>query len=157
MTSSMPARQMAEELVANLGCRPGSSLEDIQERVALFHQKEIALHPVDDVELRNITGLWVETELTSHVFFRNDDPKLYQTHSIFHEFGHIIADHSTCGVLSFIDNTLLGTAPLGGQIQRARARGFNQDEDETLAEEIAYALSRLVIAGSAVGIRAVFE
>lgn len=153
----MIARAEAERLVDQLGCRPGSSLNDIMGRVERFHQKQIALHPVDDVELRNITGLWVETEHVSHVFYRSADPKLYQTHSIFHEFGHIIADHSTCGVLGFIDNTALGTAPLGGQIQRARARGFSYDEDETLAEEIAYALSRLVIAGSAVGMRAVFE
>lgn len=153
----MPVKETAEALVRSLECPPGASMEYIQARVAAVHQKDVVLQAVNDDDLSTITGLWVETDLASHVFFRAKDPIIYQAHSIFHEFGHIIADHTTCGVLDFIDNAALGTSSLGGQIQRARARGFRHDEAENLAEEIAYALSRVVLAGTTTGIRTVFE
>jgi len=132
-------------------------MEEIRSRVARQHRKEVVLQPMSDSALSSMTGLWVETAAASHVFYRANDPVLYQAHSIFHEFGHILADHDTCGVLDFIDNSALGTSSLGGQIQRARARGFRHDDAENLAEEIAYALSRVAIAGVGTGLRAVFE
>ncbi|WP_143025984.1 hypothetical protein [Leucobacter chromiiresistens] len=153
----MNTQQKAERLVESLECPPGAGIADIRERVSQVHQKDVVLHPTSDSELRDITGLWVEMEHASHVFYRADDPEIYQAHSIFHEFGHIIADHTTCGVLDFIDSTAIGSASLGGQIQRARARGFRHNDDEDLAEEIAYALSRVVIAGTKSNVRAVFE
>lgn len=149
--------KQAELLVQSLGCPPRARISDIRECVSRLHEKDVVLHPSSDAELRDITGLWVETDAASHVFYRADDPEIYQVHSIFHEFGHIIADHTTCGVLDFIDNSAIGTASLGGQIQRARARGFRYDDDEDLAEEIAHALSRLVIAGTKSNMRAVFD
>lgn len=153
----MNIKRTAEQMVKSLECPPGAGLHEIHARVALHHRKEIILQAVSNAELRHMTGLWVETDAVSHVVYRADDSPVYQAHSIFHEFGHIIADHETCGVLDFIDHDNIGTVSLGGQIQRARARGFNHDEAEVLAEEIAYELSRLVIAGTATGLRAVFE
>lgn len=153
----MNIKRTAERMVKSLHCPPGAGLHEIHAQVALHHGKEVILQPVSNSELKHMTGLWVETDVASHVFYRAEDSPVYQAHSIFHEFGHIIADHDTCGVLNFIDHTRIGTASLGGQIQRARARGFRHDEDENLAEEIAYELSRLVIEGTATGIRAVFE
>lgn len=147
----------AEHLVQALDCPAGSSLDEIRARVSQAYGRPIVLQPVGDDELSTITGLWLETDSAGYVFFRAADPLVYQVHSIFHEFGHILASDASCEALAAIDDTAFPSIGLGQQIRRARARGTFRDDAEILAEEVAFALSRLALSGASVSLRAVFE
>lgn len=155
--SAESAKDSAERLVRALGCSAGSSLDQIKARVEHAYGRPLVLQPVGHDELRTISGLWLETDSAGYVFFRAADPLVYRVHSIFHEFGHILANHQGCEALSVVDDKAIPSVGLGQQIRRARARGALQDDAEVLAEEVAYALSRLVLSGSSVSLRAVFE
>ncbi len=152
-----PLRTDAEQLIASLGWTKGVSLKEIIAGVANKYDKSLILQAVGDNELTTITGLWVETNETGYVFFRAADPAVYQIHSMFHEFGHILGKHQGCDVLSVVDSTTLRSTGLGKQIRRAHARGALQNEDEAFAEEIAYKLAHLILSGSTVGLGAAFE
>lgn len=147
----------AQRIVSALNLRPGASLDDVIAGVANKYEKSLVLQPVADHELTTITGLWVETDDAGYVFFRTADPFVYQIHSIFHEFGHILARHTGCDALGAIDSDAIESVGLGKQILRARARGASYDKSEILAEEVAYILSRIVLRGSTIGPRAAFE
>ena len=151
-----PETRSAADLVNLLNCPPAPTFEMIKDSVAERHGKEIVLHPVEDLELQNMTGLWIETEQTSHVFYRLADPMIYQLHSIFHEFGHILADHGACSVLSAVGD-LSRVKPSGSMIQRARARGLTDDDAEQFAEDIAYALSQNLLLSPEPGMCSAFE
>lgn len=151
-----PSR-VADRLVRSLSLKPGASLSEITERVAAVHGKPVLLQPVPDEEIDGTTGLWVETETESIVFYRENDPLLYQLHSICHEFGHIIANHTGCDALQFVDRSTVESVSLGEQIIAARARGELDNPEEILAETVAYALPKLMMARPKQQIRAAFE
>lgn len=146
----------AESLIESSGIRAGATLEEITQATAKVHRKPIVLLPVGDDELRSLTGLWAETEEQSYVFFRERDSPIYRLHSIFHELGHILADHRGCGALALIDRSRLSTKGAGQQIIRARGRGELDSPSERFAEEIAYSLSWTVFAGTSLGLPVAF-
>ena len=150
-------RTEAERLVDALGLTRGVSIDEIVARIARLYEKALVLQPIDDDELTATTGLWVETDDTGYVFYRAQDPLVYQIHSIFHEFGHIMAEHDGCDALGVVDGAAFESIRLGEQICRARGRGAFVHESEILAEDFAYALSRLVLSSASVGLRAAFE
>jgi len=135
-------------VVDSLGIGRHASFDEVIDAVSTVCGKRLRLEPVDDATLAQLTGLWIETNDASYVFFRSTDPLVYKMHSIFHEFGHILLDHDGCELTATLSGVSLTANGLGGEIMRAKGRGLLDDRSEQLAEMIAYALSQKILSGT---------
>ncbi len=124
------------------------SFDDLLAAVEHAHGKPIKISLVPSDTLPGLSGLWLETDMKSHILVPESHPKLLRMHVICHEFGHIPLRHQGCeGLVSPMPSVF---KHLGGQrgIKRMLARSPRWNELEKAAEEVAYLLSSFVMQGA---------
>ncbi|MDJ0336606.1 hypothetical protein QMG83_15360 [Salinibacterium sp. G-O1] len=104
--------------------------------------------PLDYGEWEAVTALLLESETKVLILYPTAASTLYQQHSIFHEFGHMLAEETECDILDLIPRDLVEAAGMREAIVRSAARGLEVGEHELMAEAVAYALARKLISGS---------
>lgn len=138
-------RRQAEAVVNGLAVLPGADWTSVVAKVESVYGKPIKLRSVDDGQLAQLSGLWIDTKAYGIVHYRAGDPTFYQAHSIAHELGHILMNHDDCNVLRSIDLSSVPEIGVEGEVQRARGRGLLRTPDEEIAEQIAYVLARRML------------
>jgi hypothetical protein len=155
-TQAADVRSRAEAMVAAIGVSEHVQWDDVIAKVEIAYGKPIRLVSVGDGRLAKLSGLWIDRESFGLIHYREEDPTFYQVHSIGHELGHILMNHEDCSVLRSIDFGRLDRSHIAGEIRRARARGLLRDEDEEIAEQIAYVLASRVLGQSTSAVEDVF-
>lgn len=112
-------RQRVLDVFAQLGLRPGASLETLLEVVANTTGRRIQIDPTGVREWEAITGLVVLSEGEARVIVRRSDPKWYQFHSVLHELSHLVMGHVGCS--SLLTGRRGGIDPRPGQTMLARS------------------------------------
>lgn len=135
----------ARVIVDRLGLPSNPTWDLIIQKIEAHFGKTVALHSIEDGEWATTTALLIESETAGHIFYRATDPPLYQQHSIFHEFGHILLEEADCEILDVIPRELVEAAGVRESIVRAAARGLEVGEHELMAEAIAYALAKTLM------------
>ncbi|MEV7649065.1 hypothetical protein [Arthrobacter sp. NPDC089319] len=96
--------------------------------------------------LPGLSGLWLETDIKSHILVPEDHSDLHRMHVICHEFGHILLDHEGCDGLAASMPSVFSHVGQRKGIKRMLARSPQWNDMEKAAEEVAYLLSRIVLA-----------
>ncbi|WP_308468468.1 hypothetical protein [Rathayibacter soli] len=109
-----------ERAISDLRLEHGVDWDELAARVASKSGKAIRIQALGDENWTNTTGALSRMSDVDLILVRYTDSALYRTHSILHEFGHILLAHPACPA---------GGALLGGQ------------SEEQAAERVAYRLA----------------
>ena len=124
------------------------SFDRLLEAVEAAHGKPITVRIVPESTVPGLSGLWLETDLRSHILVPENHSELHRLHVICHEFGHILLQHDGCDGLAASMPSVFNHLGQRKGIKRMLARSPQWNGVEKAAEEVAYLLSRLVLVKS---------
>lgn len=150
------AATIASEVVAQLSLPRGADWGDVIRSVETRSGKRLLVMPVAGLSWTTISGLWFGRADVDTVVYRPEDPALFQQHSVFHEFGHILLGHKGCAVLDEVPRDVLASTGVSGAIASVRAKGLFVDDDEIAAEEVATAIARVMLSSGQGGLSEAF-
>lgn len=138
-------RRTPQTVVDQLQLTSQVSFESLLKTVEAAHGKPITVRLVPDSTLRGVSGLWLETEVKSHILVPQNHTELHRMHVICHEFGHILLQHQSCEGLAGSMPSVFNHVGQKKGIKRMLARSPHWNEVEKAAEEVAYLLSRILL------------
>lgn len=138
-------RRTPQAVVDQLQLTSQVSFDSLLETVEAAHGKPITVRLVPDSTLRGVSGLWLETEVKSHIIVPQNQSELHRMHVICHEFGHILLQHQSCEGLAGSMPSVFNHVGQKKGIKRMLARSPHWNEVEKAAEEVAYLLSRILL------------
>jgi hypothetical protein len=139
-------RRIPQATVEQLQLTGQVSFDQLLAAVEAVHGKPITVRTVPESAIPGLSGLWLETDVKSHILVPEDHSELHRMHVICHEFGHILLDHEGCDGLAASMPSVFSHVGQRKGIKRMLARSPQWNDMEKAAEEVAYLLSRIVLA-----------
>lgn len=134
-----------QRLIASLSLTAPATFEDLVKKVAALYGKPINFEPVSSKGWGELTALWLDRKDEGIIFYRPEHPWIYQQHNFFHEFGHILFQHTGCHLFEAVGKNVIQSVGIERGIGRVLARGGEIDELELAAEQVAFALAAKVL------------
>jgi hypothetical protein len=138
-------RRTPQAVVDQLQLPSKVSFDGLLETVETTHGKPITVRLVPSSTIPGLSGLWLETELKSHILVPENHSELHRMHVICHEFGHILLRHQGCDGLAASMPSVFNHVGQKKGIKRMLARSPQWNDMEKAAEEVAYLLSGFVL------------
>ena len=138
-----------EAAVEQLGLPNQVTYVHLIRAVEVEHGKPIVVRAVPKSAIPGVSGLWLETELKSHILVQEDHSDLHKMHVVCHELGHILLRHEGCDGTAIPAPSIFSHVGRRKGIKRILARSPQWNDVEKAAEKVAYLLSGLIFENEA--------
>lgn len=133
-----------DAVLAALDLPPNPTLVDLITRVAQMQQKQLCFEGFEGADTEMLTSFWFDKPDKGLILYRYIDPPWYRVHGVCHELAHILLGHLGC---EFADqggmNVMSGLPTATRRVDTLKSNAL-----EATAEELAYALGRMLRKGS---------
>lgn len=123
------------------------TFQELTDQVETLTQRRLVFRPWQMPPA--ISGAWLRSPTTDHVFYPQDAGPGHQRHCQLHELGHILAGHRPVSADVNLIAIALGQARPAGEVAQALYRHRYTSQEEREAEELATRLEIRLVAGPA--------